>query len=367
MSQDEDSPLRVQHIVGSHGFSGIERHALRLVAELRDLGCTAELACPPWATVLRTEAGVLGVPVHLVPSGAALAATGIVHVHDGRSAVVGSLLARTSRASFVRTQHFVRPASATREGWRRSSSMMLHRVLNRGLDGYIAVSHAAADAARERRETGTAPIAVIPPGITLPPSEGVTNAKAAREQAGRPVVVSVGRLEPERRFDVLLDAIRQVRATVPNCRFVIAGSGSSERELRSQAHQLGVEEAISWTGWLPDVNTVLAAGHAYVNTWPWEGFGMAAAEAMAFALPVIAPSSGASPELVEHGVTGYLVPPEDPVALAAAICELVQDRPRAAAMGDAGRELAVSTYSVRQTALSTLAFYRRLPKVSRVR
>src|SRR5205085_8506216 len=133
----------------------------------------------------------------------------------------------------------------------------------------------------------------------------------ARLHSHNPLVASVGRLEPERRFDVLLDAIAHVRSAAPNCHFVIAGSGSLEAELKRRASVLGVEDVITWTGWVRDVHTVFMRSHLYVNTLPYEGFGMATAEAMGFALPVIATSSGASTELVEHGITGYLVPPED--------------------------------------------------------
>ncbi|MGB9184641.1 MAG: glycosyltransferase family 4 protein [Solirubrobacteraceae bacterium] len=360
----EATGLRVLHILGSNAFAGTERHALHLVMELRELGCAAELVCRPSAASLRTEARASRVPVHPVVRGAGIRRPAIVHVHDGRSAILGLLLARTARALFVRTQHFVRPASVEREGWRRSSSVMLHRSLNRRLDGYIAVSQAVADAARKRRDTDGVPTAVIPPGIRLAADHVVAMSRAGREQSRFPIVTSVGRLEAERRFDVLIEAIPRVLRAVPDCRFVIAGSGSAEADLKRRARELGAADAVTWTGWLPEIAPVLRESHVYVNTWPWEGFGMATAEAMGFALPVIAASSGASIELVKDGVTGRLVPPEDPVALAVTICELVRDLPQAAAMGAAGRARAVSAYSVRQTAVSTLAFYQRLPRLT---
>jgi glycosyltransferase involved in cell wall biosynthesis len=170
--------------------------------------------------------------------------------------------------------------------------------------------------------------------------------------------MSAGRLENERRFDILIRAIPQVRQRHPRCRFIIVGSGSSEEELKSLARDLRVDDAITWTGWLPSIYPMLSRSHVYVNTWPWEGFGMATAEAMAYEIPVIAAKSGASPELVQDGVTGLLVPPEDPAALAGAISQLVGDRVRATTMGQHGRERADMRYSVRQTAISTLEFYR---------
>lgn len=369
--------LTVLHIISSDAFAGLERHALQLAVELRNLGCAASIACPPSATVLRSQARAEEIATF--PSASASQKTwlagvacgrhverpAVVHVHDGRAAIAGSVLARRAKACLVRSQHFVRPASVERGGWRGSSSQALHRALNRQVDGYVGVSQAVADAARSRGETATALMAIIPPGVRLPSEGAVADARIARQQASSPVVASLGRLEPERRFDVLLDAIPKVLAAVPHCRFVIAGSGRAEPDLKSQARDLGLINAIDWTGWVPESDRVLNQSHVYVNTWPWEGFGMATAEAMGFGLPVVAVNSGASVELVEPGVTGSLTPGGDPDALAAAIIDLITDLPHAERMGDAARERALDLYGTRRTAEAMLAFYTSLRSPTR--
>lgn len=363
MDERPSSPIRVLHVVGSNRVAGTERHVLGLASELRAMNCDVSLACPARATVLIEEARARGVPTRSWIS-SCRPPPGIVHVHDGRSAVMGWLLARNPRVALVRTQHFVRPASVTRGGLTGSLSRALHRYLNRRIDGYIAVSQAAKVAAIERGETASAPVVVIPPGIRLPAADAVATARSSRAQAKTPLVAAAGRLEEERCFDVLLEAIPQVHKDQPWCRFVIAGSGSAETKLKCLARRLGVDHAVTWTGWLPSINPVLRRSHLFVNTWPWEGFGMATAEAMAFALPVIAVRSGASTELVEDGMTGRLVAPEDPQALAAVMSELIEDRSRAAMMGEHGRERA-ENYSIDRTAAATLKFYRGLERVSR--
>jgi glycosyltransferase involved in cell wall biosynthesis len=228
------------------------------------------------------------------------------------------------------------------------------------MDGYVAVSQTVADAARARQETGGGEVAVIAPGIELPTSDALERAERLRARSAQRIVAFVGRLEAERRIDVLLAAIPRVRERLPNCHFVIAGSGGAEAELKGLARELDVEGAVTWTGWVPKPDPVLASAHVYVNTLPWEGFGMAMAEAMSFGLPVIAVASGASPEMVEDGVTGILVPPGDVGALADAIVDLASDEPRAAEMGGVARDRATRKYGAAQTALETLAFYRRL-------
>ena len=105
---------------------------------------------------------------------------------------------------------------------------------------------------------------------------------------------------------------------------------------------------------------LMGQAHVYVNTWPWEGFGMATAEAMGLALPVVAVDSGASSEMVDPGITGFLVPPGDAPALSAALSRVLLDPDRAAEMGEAGRRRALALYGVQRTARDTLALYRRV-------
>ncbi len=356
----------VLHIVGSDAFAGTERHVLGLVTELRQLGCQGEIACLRTARVLRHEAAAAGVPVRSI-LGSMRGNDHIVHTHDGRSALVGYVRAAVGRAVYVRTQHFVRPASEARPGWRGNSSLLAHRLINSRLDGYVCVSAAAARAARERRDTANVPLTVIPPGVRLASAEQAEEAATKRAEAAHPVVVTAGRLERERRIDVLVDAIPLIRRRFPDCRFVIAGAGKAEGELKSRARELGIDTAIDWTGWLPETATVLTQGHVYVNTWPAEGFGMATAEAMGYALPVIVVDSGASPELVEDRISGRIVEALNPPALAETVCHLLADRPLAAAIGSAARERASRRYSFRSTAVSMLDFYEQLLRDKRER
>ena len=370
-------PLRVLHVVTSDAYAGIERHVLRLARELRALGCDAELACPPSALRLRAEAAAAGIPVRPSADGArrpwisrvarqlAAQPADVVHLHDGRAAVAGLLLARLGQPLVVRTQHFTHPASVGRRGLRREASLALHRTLNRRLDGYVAVSRSVADAADERRETGDAAVVVIAPGIELPDEAAVARAQGAREGLPQPVVAFVGRLEAEKHVDVLLHAIPRVLGRLPGCRFVIAGAGGQEAALRELSGRLGVEAAVTWTGEVTDPGAVFEGAHLYVNPSPSEGFGLATIEAMAFALPVVAADSGGSAEIVADTETGLLVAGGNADAMAAAIVALAGDRPRAAQLGEEARRRTLPRYGIERTAQATLAFYRRLSEADR--
>lgn len=363
--------ISVLHVVTSDAFAGIERHVVRLAAELAAAGASPTVACPPSAHDIRAYARAAGISVVPASSTTApwalhvLAAAprmrpDVVHTHDGRAAALGSLAAWLAGSRLVRTQHFSRPASALRAGWRGEASIRLHRCLNRRLDGFIAVSQAAADSARQRREADPDAIAVVPPGIALDSEQAFQNAEATRTALRDPVVCSVGRLEPERRMDVLIRAVPEILARLPTCRLVIAGSGAEEQSLRSLARRLGVEHAVEWLGWVAEPQAVLRHAHVYVNTLPWEGFGMATAEAMASGLPVVAVDRGASAEMVEDGVTGVVVPPDDPQLLADAIVRLAGDRAMATRMGQVARRRAVDLYGSRDAAEATLSLYERL-------
>lgn len=350
---------RVMHVLTTTAFAGTERHVLGLVRELRKLGCDAFLVCPRSATDLMREARHEDVPTYSLMSSVCLRPS-VVHVHDGRSAMLGWLLASMIGVTLVRSQHFVHPASAVRDSLNGTISRAIHRVINRRVDGYVAVSQAAMAAALARGDLAHAKAAVIASGIRLPTQNLVERARVERKRLAAPVVASAGRLERERRFDVLLRAIPEVHERQPECRFVIAGAGSAEGELKALAEELSVDHAIEWTGWLPCIDPMLMRSNVYVNTWPWEGFGMAMAEAMTFELPVIAVRSGASMEVVEDRVTGLLVPPGKPSSLAAAILELLEDRSRSAGMGERGRLRAEGSYSIQRTAGCIHSFYGQL-------
>ena len=363
--------LGVLHIVSGTGFAGIERHVLRLARGLARRDVDVTIACPPTAERLREEAADAGVRV-IPPAGAPRTAwmsdlarwvpgsPRIVHVHDGLSAVAGWRLTGRSGTHLVRTQHFVRPASTERSGWRRVASFALHRTINSDVDALVAVSQSAADAALDRMEITAGKVTVIPPGIELPRSEDVDRAVERRRTLASPVVAYIGRLEHEKAIQLLLTSIPLVLAHVPSCTFVIAGAGAAEAELRALSRTLQIGGSVSWLGEIPHPAAVLSDAHAYVNPSPNEGFGLAVAEAMSWALPVVGRTTGGVAEIVDDGVTGLLVAEDDPAELATAIVRLVEDRALAEQLGRAARRVAVARFGSERTTDLTLQLYERL-------
>ncbi len=345
----------VLQVVSSDALAGTERHVIGLTEALRGIGCDARILSRPGAHAVQAEARRRSIP-EITPV-AAWRNAKVVHAHDGVSSAAASLFVVSRDAVFVRSQHFLEPGSATRRKRLGQLSLAVHRQINRRVDQYVAVSEAARFAALSRGDIDDARVVVVPSGIHVAPEGNVASARAWRRRASScPTVVSAGRLEAERRFDVLLRAVPLVLRESGRCRFVVAGDGSHADALRGLAAKLSVDRYITWTGWLDDIGPALEQAHIYVNTWPHEGFGMATAEAMSYELPAIVTSSGAAAELVSDGVSGRVIPPDDHVALAQAILGLLSNPVSAQRLGERARCQA-HDYSIHRSATAMLAVY----------
>jgi glycosyltransferase involved in cell wall biosynthesis len=118
---------------------------------------------------------------------------------------------------------------------------------------------------------------------------------------------------------------------------------------------------VRWLGEIPHPGAVLSDAHVYVNPSANEGFGLAVAEAMSWALPVVGRTTGGVSEIVDHNKTGILVAEDDPAELATAIVRLAGNRERAEKLGREARRIAVGRYDAERTADLTLQLCERLP------
>jgi len=154
---------------------------------------------------------------------------------------------------------------------------------------------------------------------------------------GETVLGAVGRLEPQKRFDLLIDVFARLHAGRPGLRLLIAGDGSKRAELERQVSRLGLGDVCRLTGHVHDVGTFHHALDLFVQSSDYEGTPNAVLEAMAFATPLVATSAGGTSELVTDGVHGIVVPPGDSAGLAAAIEIALNDPVRAQARAAAAR------------------------------
>jgi glycosyltransferase involved in cell wall biosynthesis len=192
----------------------------------------------------------------------------------------------------------------------------------------------------------------LPPQIALP-SEA--QARVARERLGvgsAPLVLYAGKLSSGKGTPVLLESLDRVATAVPGARFVLAGKGSMAIPTRPDLQVLGVLPQ-------PDLFALYRAADVIVvpSVWP-EPLSRVLLEAMRIGRPVVATAVGGTPEAVEHGVTGLLVPRRDPDALAKAIIELLLDPERRERMGRAATERARSLFDEERLVAELLAAYR---------
>jgi glycosyltransferase involved in cell wall biosynthesis len=219
---------------------------------------------------------------------------------------------------------------------RRRRQRIVHRVTALRATAYVSVGERSS---RElERVTG------LPPGSVRTIRNGVADVPLEplpRPRAG-PIVGSLGRLEPEKGFDVLLRAL----PAVPEATLVLVGEGSTRGPLEALGEELGIAERVVFAGWSDDARRHLTTFDVFALPSRFEAFPLSVLEAMLASLPVVASDVGSVGEAVEDGRTGVLVPPEDPEALGHALRDLLEDPERARALGRHGREQALERFSV---------------------
>ena len=165
-----------------------------------------------------------------------------------------------------------------------------------------------------------------------------------------PVAVFVGVLEPYKAVDVLLDAWVAVSQQVDGAQLRLVGAGPQDSWLRERSRELGIDGSVSFVGRVPrtEVATQIDDATCLVLASRSEGLPRIVVEALARSRPVVASTVGGMAELIEDGVTGRLVPPEDQFALADALIDMLGDRAKAAEMGAEGRRRMVARDPLRE-------------------
>lgn len=209
-------------------------------------------------------------------------------------------------------------------------------------------------------------LTVIPNGIDFErfrsPHIGETVRRELNIPLGVPVVGVLSRLTRIKGHEYFLQAAVLIAARVPHVRFLIVGDTKEKREYREELKRLvirlGLQDRVVFTGFRLDIPELLAAlSVSVLPSLGLEGLSNSLLESMAAGLPVVATRVGGNPEIVEDGVTGLLVPPADAEALAGAICRLLEDRALARNLGQAGRRLVFTRYTIQQAVATTERLY----------
>ena len=159
------------------------------------------------------------------------------------------------------------------------------------------------------------------------------------------IFTCVGRLHPSKGHRYLIEAAGHLKRTHPSFKLLIVGDGILKGELLQLISSKGLSEHIRFLGYRKDVYRILAVSNALVQPSIFEGFGLAAAEAMACGLPVISTNLPSIAEVVRHEETGILVPPADPWALSTVMARLMDHPKLATAYGANGRRRVEKLFS----------------------
>ena len=358
--------MRIVHLVIGGEIAGGQLVALQLARAARDRGDTVSFAAPGEGTFV-DRARADGFDVAIVDAGRTYRLRGVarlarllreqradvLHTHTLAGANVTSrVAARGARVPVVSHLHianFFRPG--TRFALRR-----LDNWTARLAAALVAVSE---DTRRAYVEQGyPVRIRVVHNGV----DPANVNANGLREElaipAGAPLVVEVGRLCDVKGQRELIEAV----ARLDGAHAVLVGAdleqrGGYERELRRRAEELGVGDRVVFAGTRDDAQRMLAAADVVALPSWTEGLPMVVLEAMALGRPIVATPVGGTPELVDDGETGLLVPPRDPAALADALRRLLADDALRRTLGENARRRVEERFTADATAREVLAIY----------
>ncbi len=418
----EGQALRVAVVARSvyplHRYGGLERHVYDLVRSLLARDVHVTLIAPPAAenrpndpradAVFRhVNLTTQAVPYRTFPfanrrgttildrstayplygwhagrAAARLAAAGQIDVVHGLGAsVLGYVVsdnAPTTRAPLVFNPQGLEEFGATdpsRAPLKRLGYWPLRMAVRRcarAADRVIATDRVLVEPVMQHLRVGADAVRVIPNAIELSECDrpdSASRAKALRAQIGAgsndPVLVSVGRLEANKGFGVLLEALTGLdaeKALPSGWRWVLVGDGPLRGALSAQLSSTALRNHVVFWGRaeLADLHGWYAAATLFVHPTLYEGSSLVTLEAMAHRLAVVATRAGGLPDKVIEGVNGWLVPPGDPDALAGAIHEALKDLPRLAKMGAASRELVEKEFSWSVAADRTMQLYQEL-------
>ncbi|NDJ78482.1 MAG: glycosyltransferase [Chloroflexi bacterium] len=370
--------MRVIHLSKMTGAAGSEGHLLVLLAGLRQRGVDARLWIlvepdnPVQPYVDRVEA--LDIPVerfvihrHLDPGlwrrlaqGWRASQPDIVHTHLLHADLHGIPAARRAQVPhIVSSRH-------NDDAFRRKLPIrLLHRGLWRWTDAGIAISDAIRQFTIEIEGVQPDKIQTVhygldPASVDAPPGARTELSELVGLEPDALIVGSVCRLIEQKGLVYALRGFAQIADEVPETHYVIAGDGKLRGELEAETRTLGLTDRVHFLGWRDEPYTVFAALDVFLAPSLWEGFGLVFLEAMALHVPVIATRVSAIPEVVVDGETGWLVPPRDSDAIAAALRAALNNPAEVRARGANGRRRLEQAFSPDVMVERTLTIYREL-------
>jgi len=356
--------IKILHVIATLDPAGAENQLTRLVLNLDKERFSAFVCCLTRGGPLEEKLSRGGIPYR------------ILHKHGKLDPVALLRLAglmRRFRPHVVHTWMFTSNAygrtaailagapirvstELSVDAWKWGPYPVVDRLLLRFTDAVIANAEAVKNFYVNRERVPSSKITVIRNGIAL----DVFQPRPKREARGAfgippdaQVIGGAGRLDPQKGFSFLVEAMPEILRTQPRAMLVIAGEGAERGALEGLASRLGVGERVRFIGRTEDMAGFMSALDIFALPSLWEGLPHVVMEAMACGCPVVAARVGGVSELIAEGVTGITVQPQCPKALAEGISRLLDDDHVRLGMGREARAVAQREFDfmkmVRQT------------------
>ncbi len=353
--------MRILYAVTAAQFGGAVRHVIGLMAADVKNGHDVGLVAAP-EPILMSEAGRIGVQVFPNRYFVQHAQLGndiralrsvflairrfnpdIVSAHSTKAGYAARLVCAALGRPVVFTAHGW-AFSGRRNRWQRTLLATAERVAARSTARIICVSRHDLALALEFKVAGAEKLTLVHNGVDPGPFSAAEGS-GVRSKLGlgnSPVLTMVGRLSPPKDPMTLLKACTRLQAAF---RVLIVGDGELRRGAEEFVSQNKLEGKVIFLGETLAVPDILAASDIFVLSSESEGLPLAVIEAEMAGLPVVASSVGGMADLVQDGVTGFLVPPRNPEALANILVELLDDAALRRRTGSAAREKALREFT----------------------
>ena len=352
--------------------AGTEEHMLGLMQRLNRDAFAVSLACPPallelLGNELPSDAEVMPVSILWPRDCRAIARFAsflrnrkiqIVHSHGFRSSVLASPIASWAGVpAVVETPHI-------REHWRRGwkSNFAIDRFAGRCVGAYIAVSDANRRYLIQKKRLPAEKIHLIRNGCEIEKFDpGYPPQLALKRQLGfadsDPVLLLVGRLEPQKGHTVLFAALKDVLRDFPHARLVCVGEGALRPALEAELQRLELTASVRFVGYQSKVQDWLSFADVCVLPSFFEGLPLTAIECLAAGRAMVATAVDGTPEVVIHEKTGLTVLAGDASGLATAIVRLLRDPGLRTRLGAAGRSRVEAHFNLARQVRETEALY----------
>jgi glycosyltransferase involved in cell wall biosynthesis len=371
--------LQVLHVVSVPGVGGAQAYVEMVAGRLRNLGCDVAVVCNDDPRLIARYARSAEVYPMVIPYGFSPWSDlkffislmrllrreqfDVVQTSAAKASLYGRFAARLAGIPVVIFTAHGFPFHDFMSPLLRSFLITLERLMSRWCtDMVISVSENDRHMAITNGIVPPERVVTIRNGIDL--NRQFPDRETARHglglSPGRPVVGMIGRLSAQKAPDDFLRVASLVSRQFPDATFLVVGDGPLRRRVERQAIRLGIARSTKFLGFRDDVPLILAALDVFVLTSLWEGLPITILEAMAAGKPVVATTVSGVPEVVEHGVTGFLAPPKKVEQLATHVVTLLRDSVLAQKMGQAGRHRIEKCFTLDQMTARLTDLYHEL-------